>query len=382
MLERAAGEFSVTDGPYLAVLRRLHLTRGDRTPRASVLVAIAWLPLFAAALVHVIAGRPLPELLRDLSVHVRLLVGIPLMVHAGRLLRDRCLDAVAQMYGIAEPAQLDPIIGRAMRLRRSRAVELAIAAIVVVGGQLEVWRMGGRSGIFSGVTELGGASFARVWYAAVALPLTKFLLYDWLWQWALWSYVVIHVSRLPLTTVATHPDRAAGVGFLDEPLSAFAVFVLAGSAMMAAAWDTQVLEQGVSPQEFVIQLVVVAALVTVIAVGPLFAYVGPLYRTRQRDRYHYDELALAYVHDFDRKWIGEHGRGERLLATPDIRSLRGIIQIGEHVDGTRLVPCSPRALVGVWAGVILPMVPLAVLSMPIGELVKKVAEGMLAGLPI
>jgi hypothetical protein len=383
MLERAAGQFSVTDGPYLAVLRRLHLTRRDHTPRATVLVAIAWVPLVLGGLLDALLGWRPPELLWDLSVHVRLLVGVPLLVHAGRLLGDRCASSVAQLYAgdFAEPAELDPIVARAMRLRHARIVELAIAGLVVVSGQVEVWRMGS-SGAFSGVGELGGFSFARLWYAAVALPLTQFLFYDWLWQWVVWTYVVVRVSRVHLATIGTHPDGAGGIAFLEDPLTAFAVFTLAVSTMMAAAWDTRVLEHGATPEAFVVQFLCVVAVLTVIAVWPLFLYVEKLYRTRFRDRRRYDELALGYVRAFDRKVVEADPGEQRALNAPEIRTLNALIKSVEHAEHTRLVPCTPRALAGIWLCAALPMIPLAAMSMPIQEVMKKLAEGMLAGLPI
>jgi hypothetical protein len=285
-LEREAGEFSITEGPYLSVLRRLHLTHRDRRPRALVIAAIAWVPFLVGGLVNLAVGRRPPPILWDLSVHARLLVVLPLLVQASRLLQVRCASAVAQLYAgdFGEPAKLDRIVGGALRLRQSRVVELLILVAVVVEGQLLLWHHGGRSGLFSGVTAPGDLSAARIWHDSVALPLTLFFYLSWLWEWALWSYVVIRVSRLSLPLIGTHPDNAGGIGFLDEPLAAFTFFVLAVSATVASAWGAQVLETGAEPHAFVAPFAGILVIFAIIAFGPLCLYVPKLYHVRHRDR--------------------------------------------------------------------------------------------------
>lgn len=71
--------FSIARGPYLRLLQRAHLTRSkDGPPRTWLLVLIAWGPLMLGALLRVALGHGPPPILLDLSVHTRLLIGIPL----------------------------------------------------------------------------------------------------------------------------------------------------------------------------------------------------------------------------------------------------------------------------------------------------------------
>jgi hypothetical protein len=372
--------FSITSGPFLGVLRRLHLTRADRTPRALVLVAIAWVPLFVAAGSHWIAGGRAPAILRDLSVHVRLLIAIPLLVLASRMLEQRCGIALAQLYDgdFAPRPQLDGIVDRARRLRGSRLVELGIALVVVLAGQAIAWGVIPRSGLFSG-GDTGGASFARIWYAMVSLPIAQFLYFDWLWQWIVWTYVVVRLSRLNLHTVATHPDSAGGIGFLDEPLSAFACFVLAGSTMMAAAWITRVLEHDATAGSFTIDFVCILVVIMVVAVGPLCLFAPMLYRARHRGGPQYDALALDYARDFHGTWVHDRKREQ---GSADVRSMNDMIGVVGHVKKIRLVPVSQRAIVALWVAAAAPMLPLAAALMPLDELVRKLGDALLAGLPV
>jgi hypothetical protein len=322
--------------------------------------------------------------LRDLSVHARLLVAIPLLVHADRMLEARCASAVGQLYRgrFAPRGRLESIIDRAEQLRRSSIAELAIALVAIAAGQLALWGPAGRTGVFAGGLATGGATFARIWYATVGLPIVQFLWLDWLWQWAIWTYVVVAVARLPLATIATHPDEAAGIGFLADPLAAFAGFMLAASVIMAAAWGTELANGQLASAKLAVRVVVILAVAYVVACGPLFVYAGTLYRTRFADGRAYHELALDFMRAFHRNWIETPRAGDELQGRPDVRSLDGMIQAVGHVDRVRLVPFRARAVIAIWAATIAPILPIAVTVMPPDELVKKLGDALLAGLPM
>lgn len=369
MLERA---FSIADGPFQRLLRRAHLSR------PILLVAIAWVPLFVGA---VLEHSPL---LYDFSVHARLLFAIPLIIGADRMLEARCAAAVGQLYRgrFASRSRVELIIDRAEQLRDSPIPDLVIAFVVVTAGQLLVWGLGNRTGLFTGGETATGVSFARIWYATVGLPIVQFLYLDWLWQWAIWTYVLVSVARLPLATIATHPDEAGGIGFLAEPLSAFATFVVAVSVITAAAWATQIVEHGASPTDFTTRFVVLLVAALVIGCGPLCLYSGKLYRARFRDGRAYNELALDFVRGFHRNWVETAREAEDLQGSAEVRTLNEMIEAVSHVDRVRLVPFRLRAVAVIALAAIAPMIPLAAMTVPPDELVKKLGDALLAGLPV
>jgi hypothetical protein len=382
--ERAAAEpFSITQGPFLRLLRRLHLTRPDGSARTWPLVAVAWGPLMLGALVCVATGHPVAPIVRDISVHTRLLIGIPLLIQAERILEDRCRSAVEQLYAgqFAERAVIDRIIGRARRLRDSRPVVLALAALALVGSQALLWGVHGLTGPFAGVTEPGELSFSRLWYVFVAWPIAQVLLLRWLWHWVVWSYVTVRLSRLPLATIATHPDRAAGIGFLSEPINGFSGFVLAMSVLMASGWSAQVLYRHVPLQTFVPVFVAFVVLAAILACGPLLLFIRILYRARHREIDRYNGLALDYVRAFHRKWIEDGSDRDQLLGSSDVQSLNDLCGAYEHLVQSRLVPFNLRTLVGLLVAAIVPMLPLVAASMPLDELLKRLAQVLLGALP-
>lgn len=386
-LERAAGEprqFSIAGGPLLRALHRLHLTRRDGTPRAWALVVLAWVPLLVAALWRASTGQRPASIVLDVSVHVRLLIGIPLLIQAERLLQQRCRGAVDRLYagGFAERTSIDRIIDRAERMRDSRVVEAVLIVAVVLAGQAVVWGLVGPTGMFAGVSEAGAVSFARVWYVSVSLPIVQLLMIRWLWHWAIWSYVVARVSRLPLATIATHPDHAAGLGFLELPLTAFAGYVLAIAATMAAAWGTRIVGGHTTLEALVPSFVVFVMIALLVACGPLLLFMGPLFRARYREIECYNALALAYVRAFHHKWIVERRpEAEPLLGTPDLQSLNDLCGAYASLVQVRLVPFGPREIIGIVIAAVLPMLPLVAMTMPLEELLAKIGHALLGRLP-
>ena len=368
-------EFAIAHDPFERLARRLHL-------RAIVLVAITWIPLCIGALLRMVGGNPPAPILFDLSVHVRLLVAIPLILLADRLLELRCRGAVAQLYegAFAEVTRLDRIVGGAIRLRDSRFVEIAIATVAALVGQASIWGITGSTGLVSGVDDDGALSFAHIWYASVALPIVQFLMVRWLWHWIIWSYVVIRASRLDLATIGTHPDHAGGIGFMSSPVSAFWMFVLALSVLLASAWGTEMLATHASLESFVPSFVVFVIAAVILGCGPLLAYVGILYRTRHRETRAYSGLARDYVRAFHHKWIVARSDYDQLLGAEDIESLSDMCNAYESLVSTRRVPFGIMTLVGIWIAAMIPMLPLAMTSVPVDQLLRRIGSKMLGGL--
>jgi len=275
-----ARHFWMAQGPFLQVLHRLHLTRPDGRPRALVIVTIAWLPLFVGALSRIVVGQPPAPILFDISVHARLLIAIPLMVVGERLFALRARDVIDQLYDghFAERATLDRIIDGAERARDSRAAMVVMSALALFGGVSVL--LFGSVGVVSGIEEAGALSFARVWYALVAVPIVQVLLLRWLWQWAIWSYILLRLSRVKLAVIATHPDHAAGLGFLGTPISALAFLIGAAATTRAAGWATEILDGRTTLQACVPSFVVLLIVALALACGPLLAFAPTLYRAR------------------------------------------------------------------------------------------------------
>lgn len=71
---------------------------------------------------------------------------------------------------------------------------------------------------------------ADYWNVFVSVPLFQFVLVRWYFRFFLWFWFLFRVSRLRLCLLASHADRAAGLGFLGVSVNAFAAFSLSSSA--------------------------------------------------------------------------------------------------------------------------------------------------------
>jgi hypothetical protein len=87
------------------------------------------------------------------------------------------------------------------------------------------------------------------------------------------------------------------------------------------------------------------------------------------------------MRDFHHKWI-DRTTDEAILGSSDVQSLNDMIGSVSHVGRMRLLPFGPRSLVLIWVAAVLPMIPLAASAIPLNELIKKIGEALLAGLPV
>ena len=83
-------------------------------------------------------------------------------------------------------------------------------------------------------TDAGKLSYAGWWFVLISAPLFRLLLLRWLWRIVLWAIFISRVTHLHLRLVPTHPDLAAGLGFLTEAQKAFSSIAprISGSAAL------------------------------------------------------------------------------------------------------------------------------------------------------
>jgi hypothetical protein len=369
-------------GPFYALLRHARLIRPDGHVRWWAIVAIAWVPMMIGALVRVLTGE-LPEpLVLDPSVHVRLLVSIPLLLlaHHSLVVRtDASLHPIRAEHPEARE-EIDALEARHNRLRGSHTAEAIFVLAALVGGQATMWGLAPSAGWLGGLEKDIGPSFALFWYSVFALPLLQFLILRFLWRWCVWCHVLVKLARLDLATNAIHPDGAAGFKVLGAPVDAFAIFVAANCSVASAVWTTQIVEHDATVQTFVPRFVAFVVLAMVFACGPLFLFSPKIYRARLHDVHHYHALAREYVDAFRRKWIHERDPAEPVLGVPDIQSLNDLGGSYDKADATRAFAFGARSLIVLWIGAVLPMFPILLTKLSMADLLH--AVGKMLQLPL
>ena len=371
-------------GPFLALLHRLHLVRSDGKVLGQTLALIAWLPLMFAAGLRMVRQQPMDPTLFDLSEHTRLLIALPAILLAHRLSGMATQSTIHSLYRgkICEAAKLDRIVARGEHLRDLWWPELVLAGVALLGGQLVLWRLVGGTGVFSGETLVEPLSFSRVWYGGFALPLVQFVMFRWLWRWAIWSSMLFEINRLPLSVLATHPDRAAGLACLARPMSSFAV-VAFGSGASSPAREGRSCSRderrsrsrcprcssSSSPCSRSRPAPCCRSASTCIARAG-----APSLRTVTSRT----STCGAFMRDGSRVT----DRGDEALGSPDIQSLNDLGGAFSVISNTRFVVFGMRSLLEVTFGAVLPFLPLLASLWTVEALVGRILKALLGGLPV
>jgi len=374
-------------------MQRIGLIQGAGPSLGRRMVAfllITWVPLLIFALLEGRALGPTPQesLLLDFATYARFFLAIPLLFMAevvvGPRLRTAGLHFVQGDF--IPPAQLPAVEAAIVRVRRRREallpelIMLGIAFYVAWRLSLETLTGGTATASWSAVTGPDGTSLslAGLWYRAVAVPILQFFMYRWLWRLLIWTLFLRDLSRLKLNLVATHPDRAGGLGFLGNAHLSLAIFPLAVSGVLSAHVAFQVYFEAASIQTFQTPFVVYLVLMELICLGPLLIFVPLLARTRRQGLRQYSLLANAYNRAFEQKWVtGQTLPDEPLLGSSDIQSLADLGNSFGMIREIKPFPFSYQQILQIAVMASLPGLPLIFLVMPVGELLKLLAGALL-----
>lgn len=364
------------------LFRRAHLT-GDGLElvrrRVVFLAAFAWLPLLVLAAWegHAWGGGALP-FFRDFDVHVRFLVALPLLVLAELVVNQRMKPVLGQFRArglIAEGARarFDASVAAALRLRNSILAEVLLLAFVYGVGVLLMWRKTAALDVASWYgTPVGGTlhpTAAGWWLGLVSLPTFQFLLLRWYFRLAIWARFLWQVSRMELRLVPTHPDRAAGLGFLGALSYAFSPLLAAQGALLAGVLANRIVYAGEKLPDFKVEIIGMVAVMVLFVVGPSMAFVPALARAKRDGQREYGVLAQRYVREFDEKWLrGGAPSDEPFVGSGDIQSLADLGNSYEVIKEMRVVPFSMRTVFELGVTTLAPIAPLLLTMFPLSDL--------------
>jgi hypothetical protein len=352
--------------------------RIDHLRACLVLVGVAWIPLLVTMLAVRLSAPH--SFVVDWSVHTRLLIAIPLLFRAEVSLHMRTQlvadQLVSDRWIAGRTEQYDRAVAAAIKHRDAALPELVMFVAAVVGSEIVVWNLGGMPFGARRVTLAHHLLAARWWYALVALPMFQFLVYRALWRWGIWVQMLWRLSRLGFQPVATHPDLAGGLEFLSWPSVGFAYVVAALSSVQAGVWADQVLHAGVKVMQLKAQAGVFVVAGIILALGPLLMFAGLLWNSQIKGRYQYGSLATDYTRQFQARWF-ERVERDDVLGTADIQSLADLANAYGVVSKMRIVPFGPRAIMAVAAAAVAPMIPVALLGIPLTQLLGKLGGAFL-----
>jgi hypothetical protein len=320
----------------------------------------------------------------DVDVHARLLIALPLLIGSEWIVHERLRLTIRQFIerGLIPDharAQFEANIAAAFRLRNSVVPELILIALVYAVGVLVIWRSVTALPIdtwYRQVGDHGHVTAAGWWYVFVSLPLFQFLLFRWYYRLMIWAWLLWRISRGQLALVPTHPDRCAGLGFLNWSSYALVPLLFAHGTLFAGVAAGGVLFEGRELVSYWPQFAAVTALALFVSLAPLLVFAPVLFRAKRDGLRDYGTLAQRYVRDFERKWLRDEPPEERLLGSGDIQSLADLGNSFEVVSGMRFFITTRTTLVLLVVATLLPVTPLVFTIFSPREVVEMLWNGL------
>jgi hypothetical protein len=373
-------------------MQRIGVVKGDDPSivrRIVIFLALTWLPLLVLSLLEGIALGPTPEqsFLLDFASYARFFVAFPMLIIAEIVIGPRLTIAGLHFVhsGLVReedyPA-FDSAVEKVMARREALLPELILLGIAVFGA----WSM--TAALYAGQetswllirTESSiRLSMAGVWYLLVAVPLLQMMFYRWLWRLVIWTGFLRDMSRLNLRLVVSHPDAAAGLGFVGATQVTFGLLAFALGSVLSGSVAFLLVFHGVNIETFKIPFGAYLVLVNLIFLGgPLLVFVPLLARTRRQGLREFSALAGVYNHSFAEKWIrGKSPEGEPLLGSSDIQSLADLGNSYQFARQMKVFPFSLQDIIRLSVVAATPMLPLLPLVMPIEDILKMLGKALL-----
>ena len=278
---------------------------------------------------------------------------------------------------------VEAAILRAWRRREALLPELLMLGFALIGAwqlTMETWFGAASAATWrTSVTEAGTSfTWAGLWYYCVAVPLLQFFLFRWLWRLISWTLFLRDMARLDLDLVPTHPDRAAGLGFLGGAHLSLAIFPFLFSCVLSAHVAFQVYFEAVPVMSFKVIFAVYLVAMLLLILGPLLIFAPLLARARRQGLRQYSLLANDYNRAFHQKWVaGPPPADEPLLGSADIQSLADLGNSFGMIREMKIFPFSQQQILQIAVVACLPGLPLIFLVMPVGEILQLLAGALL-----
>jgi len=186
------------------------------------------------------------------------------------------------------------------------------------------------------------------------------------------------ISRMNLALVPTHPDEAAGLGFLEVVPMAFIAPAFAISAVLSGRWAHDVVFHGATLAELAISMGAFVVVTTILVLVPLLVFMRPLWAARRVALFDYGALVGEHHRRLRRRWIlGETLNDDAMLDAPELGPGAYSGRLYDFVSGIWPVPVGKRILISLVGLIALPMVPLVAAEVHLGDALMKVVRTLL-----
>lgn len=384
-------DFSLMEmGPTYRFQQRLGLIKPGApnvVRRVLMSILLTWIPLLILSAVQglAIGNEVRIPFLADFEAYARFLLAIPILILAENSIGFHIAEAVrhfdeAGLIPERNKATYEYVLQRTKDLCDSSIAEfllIGIAALSVFAARYEfhfdfsTWRS---------LMSNSGRTFtlAGWWYLIVSMGLYEFLFWRYLWRLFIWYWFLWRVSKLDLKLIPTHSDLSAGLGFIVEAHSEFALIALALSTGIAGALADEIVYAGVSIASYKVAVVAYLIIVLLVSLGPLLMFVPLLIEAKRRGLHRYSILVVIHNRLFDEKWIqGDNPKEEVVLGTLDSASLADLGAAFEVLKNMRLTLFGREDVFFFIALSLLPMTPLLLTVIPMEKVFELLEKALL-----
>lgn len=376
--------YSLLRGGMMYRLAHLGQPRGQgwmAPPVAIGLLLIVLLPtVVLAAMAGTLVGGVQIPLLRDYTVWARFVLAMPLLVLAAPIADERLWRAMHHLHGLVTPED-QPRFERALkrvRAWRDSVLPELVLFVVAIGGSLALPALD----VFASVTDWrdgGGQALspAGLWLHWVGMPAFRFLFLVWTWRFVLWVCLLWRFSRLRLTLYAAHPDGRGGLGFLGFAQAAFIVLPTVGSLLLCGSLAVEIAYLHVTLHSLRYVLLGYVLLSLLVMIAPLALFVPGLSALKRASMMTYGVVGTDCAEQFDKNWISrERGEARPILQAGDSSALADYTAVYNTVSTMVVLPIQRYVLISFIVASVAPLLPLALLVMPVDEILDKLLSSM------
>lgn len=348
---------------------------------------LAWVPVAVWAWLE---GRAVPPLaaeplLGHFGVQVRCLVAIPLLILAEGPAQAMTLRILPHFVrsGLIQDSQIPAFrdaLAAAARVRDATLPWVAmLGAVLALNVVAELTHRSHE--VTWGVEQAGGGEglgFGALWFQYVSRAIHMALLVAWFWRIVLVWSLFRRIAKLELSLVPTHPDRAGGLGFLEQVPNMFAPVVLAIGSVLAARWGHDIVYHGVHVKDLRLQMGAFVILALVLFLSPLLAFAPLMAATKRRALLEYSSLVGHHGRLVRDRWIGGQAvADDALLDAPEIGPVADTGPIYDSVASMQILLIGKATVVPLLAAAVVPLVPVLAIEIPITTILAALAKAVI-----
>ena len=383
-------------GPFFRLMLRLRLVEPSQYHPwrlVALLSGLTWLPLLILSSIDRILAVGTVEItfIGDPVPHFRFLIGLPLLVLAGRIIDPYIAGIIKyfQTSNLVPPEaknHFDKALDRLTRRKDMAGIDVAlfllafalvwIANIRFGMSTLDIGASSWMSTSSDGVEKFTSAGW---WLVLLSIPVIQFLYYRWIWRLVIWICFMNNLSRIPLRLQPAHPDQVGGLGILYGGQASFGIIFLSNGILISTIFAREILYTGANLADMYTEIFVFILICFMIITLPLYTFAKQLSDTKRIGIRNFNVLGYLLSEVFYAKWMHKktEEKIEKVIATVDPSGLANYSTVYKTVSGMRLIPLNRQRVIQLVLTLTVPFLPLILTAIPIREILIKLGKSIL-----